>query len=68
MLDLLKKLSDNYSFCFKIFTPNIILKSLFKVFFMKDFYDDIVNSSKNVASVEIKKISYQFEFTELNDL
>ena len=68
MLDLLEKLSDKYGFCFKIFIPNIILKSFFRVFCLKDFYDDIVNSSKNVASVEIKKISYQFEFTELNDL
>ena len=68
MLDLLKKLSYKYSFCFKIFTPNIILKSLFKVFFMKDFYDDIVNSSKNVVSTEMKKISHKFKYTELNDL
>jgi len=68
MLDLLEKLSDKYSFCFKIFIPNIILKSFFRVFCLKDFYDDIVNSSKNVASSEIKKISNKFEFTELNDL
>ena len=68
MLNLLKKLSDNYSFCFKIFTPNIILKLLFRVFFMKDFYDDIVNSSKNVVSVEMKKISHKFYYTEINDL
>lgn len=68
MLDLLEKLSDKYKFCFKIFTPNIILKSLFKFLYLNDFYADIANSSKNVISLESEKINYKFKYNDINDL
>ena len=68
MLDLITKLSSKYKFKFKFFIPNIILKSLFRIVCLNDFYVDIANSSKNVISKQIKKEHPNLEYKSLRDL
>ena len=68
MLDLITKLSNTYKFKFKLFIPDIILKSLFSIVSLNDFYDDIANSSKNVISKQIKKLHPNLQHTSLKDL
>jgi len=67
-LDLITKLTNKYKLKFKIFIPNIILKSFFRLLCLGDFYEDIANSSKNVVSKQINNVHPNLKYTNLKDL
>tara|TARA_B100000989_G_C19524448_1_gene465995 strand:- start:838 stop:1734 length:897 start_codon:yes stop_codon:yes gene_type:complete len=67
MMDLITNLTDKYNLKFKVYIPDLILKLFFKVIFLGDFYDDIINSSKNIISKKIMKINLNFQYTNLKD-
>ncbi len=68
MLDLTTSLTNKYKLKFKVFIPDIILKSFFRLVCLGDFYEDIVNSSKNVVSKQINKVHPNLKYTNLKDL
>ena len=68
MLDLITNLTNKYKLKVKLFIPAIILKSIFKVLFLNDFYEDIANSNKNVVSERINKVHPNLQYTSLKDL
>ena len=68
MLDLITKLTNKYKLKFKVFIPNIILKSFFRLLCLGDFYEDIANSSKNVVSKQINNVHPNLKYTNLKDL
>ena len=67
MMDLITNLTDKYNLKFRVYIPDLILKLFFKVIFLGDFYDDIINSSKNIISKKIMKINLNFQYTNLKD-
>ena len=67
MMDLITNLTDKYNLKLKVYIPDLILKLFFKVIFLGDFYDDIINSSKNIISKKIMKINLNFQYTNLKD-
>ena len=68
MLNLITNLTKKYKFKLKVFIPDVILKSIFKVLFLNDFYEDIANSNKNVVSERINKVHPNLQYTSLKDL
>ena len=68
MLDLTTSLTNKYRLKFKVFIPDIILKSFFRLLCLEDFYEDIANSSKNVVSKQINKVHPNLKYTNLKDL
>ncbi len=68
MLDLTTSLTNKYKLKFKVFIPDIILKSFFRLVCLGDFYEDIVNSSKNVVSKQINNVHPNLKYTNLKDL
>ena len=68
MLDLITNLTNKYKLKVKLFIPSLILKSLFRLLCLGDFYEDIANSNKNVVSKRINKVHPDLKYTSLNDL
>ncbi len=68
MLDLISILTNKYKLKFKVFIPEVILKSFFRLLCLADFYEDIANSSKNVVSKRINKVYPKLKYTSLKDL
>ena len=68
MLDLITNLTNKYKLKFKLFIPDLILKSFFRLLCLGDFYEDIANSNKNVVSKRINKVHPNLKYTSLKDL
>ena len=68
MLDLITNLTNKYKLKVKLFIPGLILKSFFRLLCLGDFYEDIVNSNKNVMSKRINEVYPKLEYTCLEDL
>ena len=68
MLDLITNLTNKYKLKVKLFIPAIILKSIFRLLCLGDFYEDIANSNKNVVSKCINKVHPNLKYTSLKDL
>ena len=68
MFDLITILTNKYKLKFKVFIPELILKSFFRLLCLGDFYEDIANSSKNVISKRINKVYPKLKYTNLKDL
>ena len=68
MFDLITILTNKYKLKFKVFIPEVILKSFFRLLCLGDFYEDIANSSKNVISKRINKVYPKLKYTNLKDL
>jgi hypothetical protein len=68
MLDLISILTNKYKLKFKVFIPELILKSFFRLLCLGDFFEDIANSSKNVVSKRINKVYPELKYTDLKDL
>ena len=68
MLDLITNLTNKYKFKVKLFFPGIILKSIFRLLCLGDFYEDVANSNKNVVSKRINKVYPNLKYTSLKDL
>ena len=68
MLDLITNLTNKYKLKVKLFIPSLILKSLFRLLCLGDFYEDIANSNKNVVSKRINKVYPDLKYTSLKDL
>ena len=68
MLDLITNLTNKYKLKVKLFIPAIILKSIFRLLCLGDFYEDIANSNKNVVSTRINKVYPNLKYTSLKDL
>ena len=68
MLDLITNLTNKYKLKVRLFIPGLILKSFFRLLCLGDFYEDIVNSNKNVVSKHINKVHPNLKYTSLKDL
>ena len=68
MFDLITILTNKYKLKFKVFIPEVILKSFFRLLCLGDFYEDIANSNKNVVSEHINKVHPNLKYTSLKDL
>jgi len=68
MLDLITNLTNKYKLKVKLFIPDLILKSFFRLLCLGDFYEDIANSNKNVVSNRINKVHPNLKYTSLKDL
>ena len=68
MFDLITILTKKYKLKFKVFIPEVILKSFFRLLCLGDFYEDIASSSKNVISKRINKVYPKLKYTNLKDL